>query len=234
VITRDVVRRQEGGMMSAIGCAACTLCLAAGLLAGCSDKGNPPEGSVANAGAPPILPPDATMPACLVGSWRSAALPAGTRLGPLNASASGGEGIAVSIGPYGAVTVGFTSMQPIVFSVSIGSTVSSGVFSYAGSAAGTVTAELVGAPPVSGLLRPATVVDWTYTRLTVQLADPGPQRPFDNVALDRYTGAGAAATGEVVDIDPFFDPGRFTCLGSDALDLTPNMAGELPLHLVRM
>jgi hypothetical protein len=224
-------------MMSAIGSVACALCVAAGLLTGCSDRGDPPENAVAGSGSPPVLPPDATMPACLVGSWRSAALPAGTRLGPLNARASGGDGIAVSIGPYGAVSVGFTRMQPISFSVSIGSTVARGVFTYAGSATGIMVTEPPGtlpSPPVSGNWRPGAVADWTYTRLTVELTEPSRRRPFDDVALDRYTGAEATATGEVVDIDPFFEPGRFTCPGNGTLDLTPTTSGELPLHLVRM
>lgn len=223
--------------MSAVGSTVCALCIAAGLLNGCSNDGGRPERPTPGSGAPPILPPDATMPACMVGSWRSTALPSGTMLGPSNAHASGGEGIAVSIGPYGAVSVGFTDMQPIRFSVPIGSTVASGFFTYAGSATGNMATWPAGttpSPAVSGEWRPGTVVDWTYTRLTVELTAPVRQRPFDNVALQRYTGAGATATGEVVDRDPLFDPSRFTCRSNGALDLTPNSAGQLPLRLLRL
>jgi hypothetical protein len=89
-------------------------------------------------------------------------------------------------------------------------------------------------PPVSGNWGPVKAADWTYTRLTVELNEPDRRRPFDNAALDRYTGAGATATGEVVDIDPLFDPGRFICPGNGTLDLTPATSGELPIRLVRM
>lgn len=222
--------------MPTISSLACSLCASAAVMAGCADGDAPAEApATANTVAPPVLPSDAVMPACVVGSWRSEALPPGTRLGPFGAEATGGAGIFVSIGPHGVTTVGFTRMQPIVFTAHTDNAEVRGRFSYAGSVAGTMTTDLTGtaSSAESGTWQPTGDARWEHTTVTVDLTEPVQTRPFDNVALDRYTGDGVGHTAGVVDIDPFFDSGRFTCQGNNTLTVDPD-EGDLPLVLVRI
>jgi hypothetical protein len=146
-------------------------------------------------------------------------------------------------------------MKPVTFSARIGTAQVRGTFVYAGQATGTITTEsgtgtaaspgtaspspqmtaspgMTGPSPDAGAWRPVGDLDWDETTFTVDLTEPVQARPFDNVPLGQYTGEGADQTGNVVDIDPFFDAGRYTCQG-DRLTVTPDEDGDLPMVLQR-
>ncbi|HWG98935.1 MAG TPA: hypothetical protein VNV66_06340 [Pilimelia sp.] len=84
----------------------------------------------------------------------------------------------------------------------------------------------------SGTWQPVGDINWDETRLTLDLTEPVQARPFDNVPIGQYVGSGAERSGNAVDIDPFFDNGRYTCQG-DRLLLTPDDDGDIPWTLVR-
>ncbi|MDR7327528.1 hypothetical protein ACH45F_41345 [Catenuloplanes sp. NPDC020197] len=67
--------------------------------------------------------------------------------------------------------------------------------------------------PVSGSWTVQGPVDWSGVRLTVDITAPVAARPFDGVPVGDYAGAGATQTGNVVDVRPLLDNGRYLCQG---------------------
>jgi uncharacterized lipoprotein YbaY len=221
-------------------------------LAGCAAEdtaSTSPTGSATASASPSVAA--ATVADCVVGDWRTTALPADTEVGVANADVTGGAGAAVTIGPQGATTIDFTGMQPIAFSARVAEAAVTGRFTYAGTARGTMTTDAaissaspaasgtVGAAPsesaavaATGTWQPVGDINWEGVRFTLDLTAPLQARPFDDVPLGQYTGGEANSTGNVVDVDPFFDAGRYTCQG-DTLTVSPDDDGDLPLVLQR-
>lgn len=213
-------------------------CGAVGVLTstGCAgDDTTVPAPTTSTAPAPPPSGPS-PVPTCLVDHWISTAVPAGTTAGPAGADVTGGANIDVSIGRTGAITVGFTRMQPITFTATVGSVEVRGWFSYAGRAGGRMNFDPASgsSPAVSatGRWQPEGEPNWDDTRLTVELTDPVRERLLATEPLDRYVGEDAERTGHVVDRTPFFDTGRYSCSG-DTLTVIPAEREDLPLILRR-
>lgn len=237
--------------LSTTGALACGVLAAGMLLTGCGDDESPgasPTGGTATSTAP--SPAVGAVADCVVGDWRTTALPADTEVGAVNADVTGGAGVAISISPEGATTIDFSGMQPIAFSARIAEVAVAGRFTYAGTARGTMTTEPTtesvspsatgaapgasasAAPAATGTWRPVGDINWQGVRFTLDLTEPAQARPFDDVPLGEYTGGEADRTGDVVDIDPFFDAGRYTCRG-DTLTVSPDDDGDLPMVLQR-
>lgn len=222
---------------------ACSMIAAGFAPAGCADDDAtaPPGGATASATISPSSG-TGTVADCVTGSWRTTALPPDTETGTVDADVTGGAGISVRIQPSGRTVIDFSDMQPVTFSAHVGTADVRGRFTYAGTATGTMTTTPGGtADPGATSSMPADMIgswqpvgdlDWDNTTFTLDLTDPVEARPFDNVPLDRYTGSNADETGDVVDIDPFFDAGRYACQG-DTLTVTPDDDGDLPMVLQR-
>lgn len=217
-----------------LACAAATGLL---LTAGCGDDSTPAANAPTTGGpVPTTAAPVTDVAACVVGQWRSNGLPEAPDGGTADADLTGGAGFQVAIGAAGDTTITFDGMEPVVFSARLGAAQVSGTFTYSGRATGTMAtnagSSMSPSPVMSGTWQPVGDVNWDQARLTVDLTEPASARVFDNVPLEDYTGDGAERTGDVVDIDPFFDAGTYTC-GNDILTVSPDDDGDLPMVLRR-
>lgn len=185
-----------------------------------------PSGSASNgAGSGPVT-------ACIVGTWRSTPLvaDAASKRNNVSANLTGGAGIKVTIGQRGATSIDFTGMDPVNFSAKVANADVKGKFTYAGTASGTVTTGSAtgnATPAPTGSWEPVGDLNWSATKLTLDLTEPIQARPFDNTPIGNYVGT---QSGNAVDIDPIFDKGTFTC-GGDTLTITPDKEADIPWTL---
>ena len=187
---------------------------------GASPGASAPSGS-ASASASPGTPGTAgPVASCVAGDWRSTSASGAVNAGTASAKISGGGGIAFKVGPNGETTVDFTGMQPTAFTVAVGGTDVTGSFTYGGTVAGTVRTS-GGAAATAGTWEPVGTVDWSQTRLTVDLTEPAQVKLLDNARIGDYIGTGADQTGNVVDVDPLLGRGTYECQG-DTLVLAPD------------
>jgi hypothetical protein len=211
------------------------------VLAACGEDTTPED----EPNNPPTSAGSDTLASCVVGEWRSQALSADTGGDPVSADLTGGEGITVRIENNGSTTIDFSSMSPIEFTANVAGADVTGQFSYGGDAVGTINTSAAGASPTAGgsptatgspattgTWRPVGDLNWQDTTLTVKLTDPIQVTPLDNAPIGQYTGDAADRTGDVVDIDPFFDEGTYRCMG-DTLTITPDDDSDLPWTLTR-
>lgn len=168
------------------------------------------------------------VPGCVVGHWQSTGLPEHPNDGFAAMNLTGGSGVEVTIGPDGHTEVNFANMSPVAFTVRLGDARFSGRFQYTGAATGTMATTFttdgpLPSPGATGRWRPVGDVART-THVALELDRPTDVGTNDNMPLAGYP-------HDAVDKDPFFDAGRYWCMG-DILITAPDDGG-LPMILSR-
>jgi hypothetical protein len=218
------------------------LILAVGGLTACGDSTTPTADPVPD---PNTSPSPGSVAECVAGTWRSTAVRTAAGGDVASARVDGGSGITVRIADNGGVSLDFAGMQPATFSAQVAGVDVRGSFRYAGNASGQITTQAGGITPggaspdeespgeespggqepaASGTWEPIGDIDWSRTRVTVDLTEPVEARPADDVEIGDFVAN--AQTGDAVDIDPFFDRGTYECT-DDQLVITPDEEGDL-------
>jgi hypothetical protein len=211
-------------------------------LAGCA------SGASTTTTTPSATPtPTPTVPACPAGSWQSTQVTASAAAGGASANLQGGSGVKMTVGPDGAVTADFTSMQPITFTAQAAGAQAEGNFNYSGTVKGTITMPSPGASttgttggstmstatataspmqPGNEPWQPTGPVDFSGLKLTVKLTKPAQATLADNVDISTVNSAMINKAGTAVDLQPLLRPGQFMCSGETNLVITMTSGGQ--------
>jgi hypothetical protein len=166
-----------------------------------------PSSGMSSAQAAPVV--SGTAGACAVGTWKSTGFTTTLATAGVTATATGGGGFTLSIGPDGATTVDFTGMQPVVFATSVAGADVKGSFTYGGKVAGTV--RLPATSGDSGAWEPVGAADFSALTVTVDLLSPVQARVADKLPITQFVGA---QTGGAVDSTPILRSGTYRCTPS--------------------
>jgi hypothetical protein len=172
-------------------------------LAACNGEEAEPEETT-----PPPADSAAQVADCVVGDWRSTG--AEGEIGGVagEGTLTGGAGVFLTVNPDGTARVDFSDMEPVAFEGDVAEVDVSGEVVYAGHASGTVRTD----PDVtSGSWGPASEIDWSDVRVTVDVAEPVEGRPLEDTPLGDVLEQADEVTGGVVDADPVLGEGGFDC-----------------------
>jgi hypothetical protein len=156
-----------------------------------SCRNNSLDGTATASPSPTAAGTAGAVPVCVTGTWRStsATVVDGATGDGMTGTLAGGRGVVLTIGGNGAAKVDFTSMQPMSFAVSTDAGDVKGLYSYSGTATGTLQFPTGTSPePTAGAL-PSVAPSLASS------ASPAAVAPASPAAV-ASAGTGAGAPGE--------------------------------------
>jgi len=193
---------------------------ATGGASGGSTAGSSAGAEGGGAGSP--APGGAGGASCVVGTWHSTGVALNASANGTTSTASGGQGVVLSIGADGKVSVDFDPMKPVMFTTTVSGAEIKGQYTYAGKATGAV--KVPAAAAASGTWQPSGNADWSALTVTVDLTAPVQAQIFDHAKISDFVGAGGGETGGSVDAQPLLGAASYTCSGN-TLKLTGPSGG---------